>query len=469
MATGKALVCKLQNIKEIEGADRIVQANLFGETVIVSKDYQEGMIGLLFDCETQLSHDFVKHNNLYRESALNVDKTKTGYMEENRRVRPIKLKGVRCSGLFMPIDSLDFTGDHHFDKDESYIGIEIDGNNGIKICQKYITQKTKQSQGKNQGGKARENLTPFFKEHIDTDQALRNLHLIQEGNLVTITEKLHGTSLRVASLPAKIKLSWWQNLIHAFAGLIGHGIWEYKQPELFEYSFLVGSRRVVKRIGEQEKEGASYYDTDIWSIAADKHFKGKLLKGETIYAEIVGYLPDGQPIMGSQSNKKLEKFMDKQEYKQFIAQYGETTEFSYGLQRGEFDVYVYRITMTNEDGESFDLSWDQVKMRCERMGVKYVPELHRGITFNQSIKGGDDGSTLKTMKLLGMLELEDQIENFTNQESDTFKSNLKEGIVLRIDNGSNTPILLKSKAFAFKVIESIIKDSDIVDVEESQG
>lgn len=443
--TGKALICKLQNISEIEGADKIVQANLFGETVIVSKDHKEGDVGLLFDCETQLSHEYCKWNNLYRKPELNADKTKTGYIDENRRIRPIKLKGVRCSGLFMPIDSLEElsnTGEAWYPES----GIEIDSFDGVELCQKYITQKTRQNQGKNQKGKARENLCPTFKEHIDTDQALRNLHLIQEGNLVTITEKLHGTSGRCGNLPVKRN----KKVLERFLNKVGISTSET------EYQFVVGSRRVVKRIGEAEKEGASFYDTDIWSIASDKYFKGKLNKGESVYFEIVGYLPDGQPIMGSQSNKKLEKFMDKQEYKSFIAKYGETTEFSYGLSKGEFEVYVYRITQTNEDGESFDLSWDQVKMRCERMGVKYVPELTK-IICNIFHKENNNDSWNKL------------IDSYTNQESETFKSNLKEGIVLRVDSGANTPIFLKSKAYNFKVLENIIKDSDIVDLEESQG
>jgi hypothetical protein len=444
MATGKALVCKLANIQLIEGADRIMQATLFGETVIVSKDYKEGELGLLFDCETQLSHEYVKGNNLYRNSDLNSDKAKTGYFEENRRVRPIKMKGVRCSGLWMPIESLDFTGDHFFDQDNSYIGTQIDANNGVSICQKYITIKTRNSQGVNQKGKARENDCPTFKEHIDTDQALRNLNLFKEGNLVTITEKLHGTSLRVGNLLVNRNKSLFERLLNK----IGISTLES------EYKFVVGSRRVVKRIGEQEREGVqNYYNQDIWSLASDKCFKEKILKGETVYAEIVGYLSEGTPIMGSQSNEKLKKFMDANQYKAFIEKYGNATVFSYGLPVGEFEVYVYRITMTNEDGESYDITWDQVKNRCDKMGVKYVPEIDRDV-----VKPSDEDS-----------DYLEWINDITDLDSENFHSNLKEGIIIRIDNGSNTPIFLKNKSYNFKVLENIIKDTEQVDLEESQG
>lgn len=192
--TGKALICKLKNIQPIEGADRIVQANLFGETVIVSKDYKEDDIGLLFDCETQLSPEFCYNNNLYRHSDLNKDKSKTGYIEDNRRIRPIRLKGVRCSGLWMPIESLGNVSDKADIKIDQ-IGSEIDSFGNIPICQKYITQKTRQGR-QNKEGKARVNLCPTFKEHIDTDQLMRNLQNIHEGDLVIVSEKVHGTSLQ---------------------------------------------------------------------------------------------------------------------------------------------------------------------------------------------------------------------------------------------------------------------------------
>ncbi len=441
--TGKALICELKNLSPIEGADSIQQANLFGETVIVPTYHKEGDIGLLFDCETQLSHEFCSANNLYRRAELNADKTKTGFFEDHRRVRPIKLKGVKCSGFWMPVSCLDFTGEHFFTEDiAKYLGVEIDSNNNIPICQKYITKQTRASMSKNQGGKAKENLCPTFREHVDTDQALRNLHLIQEGNLVTITEKLHGTSGRCGYLPVKRKKSLFETLLNKF------GVNTLDN----EYDFIVGSRRVVKRIGEEEREGVqSFYDTDIWSQASEC-FKGKLNKGETVYFEIVGYLPDGTPIMGSHSNDKLKKFLDKDEYIAFVQKYGNTTEFSYGCVKGEHKVFVYRITMTNEDGEAYDLTWDQVKRRCERLGIEACPELTRFIAYDF------DKDTY-----------ESEINNFTNNDSWIFKQHLKEGIIVRIDNGANTPIFLKNKSYAFKCLEGIVKDSDTVDVEESQG
>ena len=90
--TGEGIVCILPEHVPIEGADRIVQCSIMGETIITQKDNKPGTLGILFDCETQLSEDFCFQNSLYSDSEKNSDKTVKGYFSKQRRVRPIKLK-----------------------------------------------------------------------------------------------------------------------------------------------------------------------------------------------------------------------------------------------------------------------------------------------------------------------------------------------------------------------------------------
>lgn len=458
--TGKALICKLGTIEAINGADKIAQVKMFGETVIVSKDYTEGTVGLLFDCETELSHEFCSANNLYRHSNLNSDQTVKGYMEDNRRVRPIRLKGVRCSAMWMPLSSLYNLG---IKVPNLEIGQEIGEIDDVKICSKYITQKTKSTK-QNKEGKVKLNLTPTFKEHIDTDQWGRNTHKVQVGDLVVITEKLHGTSIRVANLQVIRTKSWFEKLLNRFG---------FKTLDT-DYKFMVGSRRVVKSIDGNEAENKEhYYNEDLWTKIGNEQFRGKLRKGETVYAEIVGYTPDGQSIMGSHSNEKLKNFMSKDEYKEFINRYGETTEFTYGCSKPYvtdngiiydginpyYKVFVYRITMTNEDGETVDYSWEQVKTRCEQMGVLHVPEIDKTLI----------SLSLELLNIRDVQQyLEHVVEKYTESESENFPQHLNEGVVIRIENGSLIPQFYKSKRYLFKVLEGIIKDNpDNVDVEES--
>ena len=441
--SGKALVCKLHNISPIEGADRIVRADLFNETVITGINNVEGTIGLLFDCDTQLTPEYAAANNMFRHSELNSDKTVVGYMDDNARVRPIKLKGVKCTALFMPLDTLEFIGGNVNDLS---IGEQIDEFCGVRICNKYVTPETTKRLSQQQGVAYKKKRVPTFHEHFSTDQLQRNLHLIKEGSSIVVTEKLHGTSSRCGYLSVDVAddvPKWFKWISRMLGKIVGIDTSIYQED-----SFVVGSRTVVKSIGDKTVKGESYYKEDIWTESAKRNFENKLHHGETVYYEIVGDLPNGSHIMPGHSSSKLEKFLDKEEYKNFVKTYGEHVLFSYGCKPSEYDIYVYRITMTNQDGVSIDLSWEQVKQRCQQLGVKHVPEIISGIVDNHEAM----------IKILNVLR---------DSPSETFPDTVKEGICVRIDNGGFTPIILKDKTYVFKVLENIIKDLPSEDMEEA--
>lgn len=442
--TGQGIIVKLGALKDIEGADRIKRVEMMGETIITQATNKEGDLGILFDCETELSHEFCHEHNLYRHSNLNKDENVTGYFDDNRRVRPIKLKGIKVSAMWMPVDSLSSFGDTSALK----VGDLINEFNNVKICCKYVTKATKMAANKQ--GKAKELLVKTFREHMDTDQMLRNMHQLKDGSLITITEKLHGTSFRCGNLQVVEKANRWQRFIANYitAPLTLGRVGKFKQWE--PYRFVVGSRRVLKSIGGITKSDSHYYESDLWTKKCSDEFAGKLHKGETVYGEIVGYVDEGNPIMGSHSNSKLKPFLPKDEYKQLIDACGEVTDFNYGCPLGENKVFVYRITMTNEDGVVFDLSWQQVKLRCEELGVDYMPEYDQFVMDSSNI----------TMD-------EEFIAELTSRPSEDFPNRIKEGICIRIDTGLPTPKIFKNKDFKFKVLEGIIKDADVVDIEES--
>ncbi len=450
--TGEFIIAKLKKLTPIEGADRIQQADIFGETVIIPIIHKEGERGLLFDCETQLSHEFVYYNNLYRKEKMNHDTEKSGYIEEKRRVRPIKLRGVKCSGLWMPLSSLkNIPNLKDFDIEQLKDGQQFKSLGGINICDKYISPKTRRGMKSNKIGELKTNKAPTFKKHVDTDQLMRNTNELFEKELVVVTEKLHGTSGRVGYLPVLQDITWSEKLFSwIFMG--------NSNPIKTNYNFVVGSRRVVKSIdGDDVGNKEHFYNKDLWTKIGTEFFKDKLNKGETVYFEIVGFTPDGEYIMPPVSNEKLKNFLEKNEYKDFIKKYGNTTEFTYNCINEpngttNYDVYVYRITITNEDGVSYDLSWDQVKLRSEELGVKHVPELDKRILTQREI---DDDLFINN------------VERLSGAASTNFKTHLREGVVVRIENGKKTPVFLKHKSFTFKVLEGIIKESDILDVEES--
>lgn len=435
MATGEALICCLKNISPIDGADNIVQANLCGETIIISKEYKEGQLGLLCDTETILSTEFCKENNLFRHTNLNKDNSKQGYFEDNPRVRPIKLRGIKVSGFWIPIESLNYTG-----KNLPTEGIQIKEWNEHKICDKYIKPIQRHAIYKNSKKRVQQVLN--FIEHTDTDQLLRNLFKIRIGTNIIVTSKLHGTSCRVGLLPCLPR-----NKFKAFI----HNFLNRKNP----YKFVVGSRHALKHVeGDTVDKKSSFYEEDIWTKSAYDNFYGKLIPGETIYYEIVGYLPDGTPIMPSHSNECLKKFLDKNEYNDLIQKYGDKTVFHYGCQTGKYKIFVYRITLTTEHGESIDLSWKQVKRRCEELGVNHVPEIEQNFIKNEMLQ------YLYTAEKFWL--------NLTEKDCDFFPQHINEGICVRIESSRLKPEIFKNKRYIFKVLEGIIKDdSTFADLEES--
>jgi hypothetical protein len=188
------------------------------------------------------------------------------------------------------------------------------------------------------------------------------------------------------------------------------------------------------------------------------------MKGETVYYEVVGFTSSGQPIMSDASNKKLND-------KEFIKQYGETTRFSYGCKPTvsidcddiQSDIYVYRMTMTNEDGFVVEYTPDFMRYRCEQMGVKCVPVFFRGHITRAGIHGDgafeyhiSDG--IKMGACYGDETIGDMIravaEDFYDGPDPIGKTHVREGVVVRIINRPKFTAY-KHKNWSFKCLSGI--------------
>lgn len=181
---------------------------------------------------------------------------------------------------------------------------------------------------------------------------------------------MHGTSGRTAYLP----------VLKGYKKSILDRVLRRNGTPTYEYDYVSGTRRTVL----DDWDGGFYGSNEFRKQHHDK-FIGKLWKGETVYYEIVGFTDDGKPIMASADNRKLKD-------KEFVKKYGKETVFSYECDpngvtgtdipdgvKPKSDLYVYRMTMTNEDGDVVEYSPDFVRYRCEQMGVKTVPVLWKGV------------------------------------------------------------------------------------------
>jgi hypothetical protein len=309
--------------------------------------------------------------------------------------------------------------------------------------------------------KAKANIAPTFYEHVDTAQLAYNLNAFKPGDTVQLTLKMHGTSGRTGYLPlVHTKRSWLDKLFHR------HGK-DYK-----EYGYITGTRRVVL----DGKRSGGFYDSDDFRMAMAAKFENKLHKGEVVYYEIVGFQgPNGAPIMSQVANSKVKD-------PEFIKRYGAMTTFAYGcdptgtyeMQTNEAgdmvtppccEVYVYRMTMVNEDGDVVEYSPTQIKERCEQMGVHTVMEFETFIIPNM-VQLPDDVGSLQEVNA-GEYVLR-KVEQYFDGPDPIGEIHVREGVVARILNRSNFAVY-KHKNFSFKVLEGIAKDEATApDMEEAQ-
>lgn len=413
-------ITKLKDVRAHSNADRLNLATCFDSTVVIDKTMVEGQTVVYFPVDGQLSEEFCKINDLVRRKDADGNDA-GGFLDPKKRnIKAIRLRGEKSDGLVMPLECLEYTG---VKLKDLQIGDKITVVNGHEICQKYIPRTNKQkTQGrKTKKEKRKVNEFPLFEEHKDTEQLDYNIGNLRQGELCTMTLKMHGTSGRTAYLPSA-GTSFWTQLLRKF---------------ITKYKYITGTRRVVL----QNYDGG-YYGNNAFRKKYHDFFKGKLEKGETVYYEIVGYMNEETPIMAEGNNKKVND-------KEFLKKYGETTVFNYGCAQGENQIYVYRMTSTNVDGDVIEYPWSFVKRRCEEMGVNTVPELDR-FFYN------------------GEEDLYERVNKYLDIEDPIGKTHVSEGVVIRLED---RPIFTayKKKGFFFKVLEGLIKETaDAPDIEEAQ-
>lgn len=322
-----------------------------------------------FPVDGQVSEEFAKDNGLLWCHDENGNNT-GGYLDPNKRnITAIKLRGEQSDGLVLPIEVLT----KYTNTDLLVDGQRINILNGNEICKKYIPARNKKTNNNQHGNKTRKHkdpIAPTFAEHADTEQLAYNLGAFKDGDYIEVTLKMHGTSGRTAYLP----------VLKGYKKSILDRILRRNGTPTYEYDYVSGTRRTVL----DDWDGGFYGSNEFRKQHHDK-FIGKLWKGETVYYEIVGFTDDGKPIMASADNRKLKD-------KEFVKKYGKETVFSYGCDpdgvtgtdipdgvKPKSDLYVYRMTMTNEDGDVVEYSPDFVRYRCEQMGVKTVPVLWKGV------------------------------------------------------------------------------------------
>jgi len=406
-----ATIVRVNSINELTNCDNVVGIPFFGMQAIVGRDTEVGDIGILFPAEVQLSDEFVRENNLYRHSDKNNNEKQTGYIEDNRRVKAMKFRGHQSDALFMPLSSLS----HLKGLPDFEVGDVFDKINGSEICRKYLVkQPGVQRIDKNATKKFVRVESKFMPEHYDTDNWWRNEYAIPENADIVVTQKLHGTSIRIGNTIVKRQLS----LRDRIAKRLGVAVAETG------YDHVYGSRKVIKDPNNPAQQ--HFYEAvdglDLWT-ATGRSLDDRIAPNFILYGELVGYTKDGASIQSG---------------------------YTYDCEPRESTLYVYRVAVITSAGRLVDLSWNQVKNYCNEIGVKYVPELWVGKKKDFSVDLFTD-SRLKDAGFSNAVQLSDG-------------KSVDEGVVIRTDIGL-APYLLKAKSPIFLRHESALLDAEVVDLE----
>jgi RNA ligase (TIGR02306 family) len=235
-------VAKINEIKPIEGADKIEQVVVGGWNCIAQKNTYK-----VDDLVIVATTDAVIPEALAEELKV------TNYLRKGNRVRTVKLRGVYSECLIIPFNYADVST-----KDKLVEGSDCMGILGIAKYEPPVKQIQLAS-----GKKIRYKDNPNFHVYYKFPNLKNVKGLFTEEDHVEITRKIHGTNARYG-IVKKTKLAFWDK-VKKFFGLA---------DEFVDYEFIYGSHNV-----EKGSDSQGFYSTDVWSTIIDKYdIKNKLWK-----------------------------------------------------------------------------------------------------------------------------------------------------------------------------------------------
>lgn len=415
--------------------ERIKCAVVDGFIITVGIDSEPGLY-VYFPVLSQINPQLLQYLNLYRNKNLNKDPEKTGYFEDKGVVKAINLRGVKSEGFLMPIVDLDnFLVDSvnvslgDVDPNIEFDEVEHDGKT-FWISKKYIVPVTRTpgTQGSSKERKKKKGLNKIideqFRFHYDTTLIKKCPHVLHPGDLIHISSKWHGTSGISAYVLCHKTLTWKEKIAKWLTGY-----------NFDIYDYVYSSRTVIKNAYYNKEVTAGYYGCDVWKYA-DDYIKTFLIKGLTLYYEIVGYLPNGGYIQknydyGCEPPTKI----------------GDIIQYKEGK---NFKVLVYRITSTNIDGKVHEFSAREVQTWCKDRGLLCAVEYYYGYAKDLYPDISQDEHWNENF-----LQRLANDKNF-NMEQNSPECNNKvphEGLVIKIEN-------MKSEAFKLKCFKFLGLEQD---------
>jgi RNA ligase (TIGR02306 family) len=306
-------ICRVDGIFPIPNKDRIEQIQVKGWYAIVGK----GSYGIGDEVV------FIPPDSIIPDSLI--EKYNLEFLKNGGRVSTIKFTGTISQGLVLGLDCLP-TGLYS-------VGDDVTNVLGIKKWQ----PPERTSQGVPSIKK--EGLNPHFSKYTDIENIKNYPNVFQEGDIVVVLEKIHGSCSRFGNLEIELssKATFFEKIKFFFNKFILRKTHE----------FVIGSHNI-----QREEESDS---EDLWVNIAEKFdLKNKIPKDYIVYGELYG--------KGVQ-------------------------DLIYGLE--DTDLVVFDIKYKGEY-----LSWNAVKWFCNYNNLKTVPELYCGEYYEGIIEQFTDGKSI---------------------------------------------------------------------------
>lgn len=466
-----ATIVQIGEVTPIENSDKLGTAIVNGMTIVVRKDeIKEGDVCIYCANETELCDEFCAKNNLYewaeRDKNANYSEVKekestdkdaarrmVGFFNKYGRVKMLKLRGVYSMGILFNPSAMKVLGDLSDYDFSAHIGEDFDTVNDKLFIKAYVPRIKEAPVRKSRGEKRNKKINVFdkmipgeFTFHYDTTQLQREISRLKPDDNVTISVKLHGTSICIGNVLTnqpvypETSFNWLNTIIKKIYYVLPEKLQKKKQA----YDVIYSSRTVIKNKTINEYVSDGYYGTDVWGEYYEL-LKDKIPQGIEIYGEIVGYV--------SGENKFIQSGYD------------------YGCEVGENKLMIYRVSYKQEDGTKIEYNVEDVYKFTTELIEKY-PEIKGKIHPIDILYHGKMKDIYPTVDTSShwhenVLEKMKNDSKLFGMEQDEPLCNNKvprEGIVLRIDDDVvKEAFKLKSLKFLYKEGESISKGN--VDIE----
>ena len=469
-----ASIVRIGDVKPIEGSDFLGVTLVNGIEVVVRKNsVKEGQIMFFAPQETALNLKFLSVNNQFElgeyEQNANADEVRklkdegkteeakqlVGYFNKRGRVRAMKLRGIYSKGFLISPEMMAAYNPKVANLNlEELVGTDfdmVDDEFFIEVYIPFVPKKKERSskRGRNEP-KYDRMIAGQFAFHYDTNPLAKEIAQIQPDDVVTLSVKLHGTSVILGNvlvrMPKEIhtRVAWFNRLINnSYCA-----VWPYlpKVLQRYEevYDLVYSSRTVIKNQYINLKRTRDFYEADVWGEYHDL-LVGKIPQDMIVYGEIVGYLTD--------SDKMIQK------------------DYDYGCERGTNKLMLYRVTTRNADGTRREWDVTEVQQFTKQLMADYselAPRLHPiDILYHGTLK--DLYPELSTMEhwhenVLQAMKQDKQTLGMEQREPLCKQKVPREGIVLRKD-GDAVCEAWKLKTDAFFSREQKLIDAGEVDME----